>query len=265
MESRSTYLMIFLAFCITFILGALAHPVMAAGGAENNPERVRRAIERASSDRRFKYPEVVEYEIDEDYRDYEYSDREWDGREEPAGGGWSRSSGGGIGFGDVTFDISIMTYILYAVAVIALAFIIYRLVLYYHPLLRRGLIDNAGLGGEIFESLDPGGQLSLAEGLLRQGKWGEALSALMMSLLLTLDSRQLIRYHRSRTNREYLGNLRKHPILFTVAKEFVQNFEEMKFGHRQPDRDGVNYAFDLYHQAENSMPVVAVGAATPRG
>ncbi len=79
---------------------------------------------------------------------------------------------------------------------------------------------------------------------------------MMMSLLLTLDARRIIRYHRSRTNREYLWPMKKHPILYAVANEFVHNFEEMKYGRRVPDKDGTTYMFDLFRQAKAVIPEI---------
>lgn len=285
MKSRSTYLMIFLAFCISLLMGYLAHPSYAARGADNNPDKVQRAIERASADRRFIYPEKdVEFDLHseellrrltewEEERRKEMAnkaaqrdrDRKWDERrrrfrEGDDREGWGGPMGEGNGgdgegtSGGTKLDLKVLTYILYGFAVCVLAFIIYRLVLFYYPRLRGGPGDESGAAGVVYESLDPAEQLSLAEQLLRQGRWAEALSAMMMSLLLTLDTRRIIRYHRSRTNREYLWPLKKHPILFAVAREFVHNFEDMKYGYRTPDREGATYMFDLFKQAEAAIP-----------
>jgi len=192
-------------------------------------------------------------------------DRKWDERDRRYRDGDDREGWGGpMGEGDggdgegtsggTKLDLKVLTYILYGFAVCVLAFIIYRLVLSYYPRLRGGPGDDSGVAGVVYESLDPREQLSLAEQLLRQGRWAEALSAMMMSLLLTLDTRRIIRYHRSRTNREYLWPLKKHPILFAVASEFVHNFEDMKYGYRTPDREGTTYMFDLLKQAEAALP-----------
>lgn len=266
--------MIFPGLCICLLIGFTVHPAIAASGTDNDPGTVRRAIEKVSSDRRYNYPEEgIEFDINSEdllerlaeweekrrkereerysdrWKDREYRERDWGGF---AGG----TDGGGSGPGLAGLNLSALIYVLYALAVCVLAFIIYRLVIYYYPRMRGGLNDDSAESGDIYENLDPGEQLSLAEQLLKQGRWAEALSAMMMSFLLTLDARRIIRYHRSRTNREYLWPMKKHPILYAVADEFVHNFEEMKYGHRVPDKDGATYMFDLFKQAKAVIPEV---------
>ena len=266
--------MIFPSLCIGLLICFAVHPAIAARGTDNDPGTVRRAIEKVSSDRRYNYPEEgIEFDINSEdllerlaeweekrrkereerdkdrWKDRNYNEREWGG---VAGG----TDGGGSGAGLAGLNLSALIYILYGLAVCVLAFIIYRLVIYYYPRMHGGLNDDSGESGDIYENLDPGEQLSLAEQLLKQGRWAEALSAMMMSLLLALDARRIIRYHRSRTNREYLWPMKKHPILYAVADEFVHNFEEMKYGHRTPDRDGATYMFDLFKQAKAVIPEI---------
>ncbi len=255
--------MIFALFCIILFSGHAGYSADMNGGADNSPAKVDDAIKRIASDRRFIYPEGS---LDNPFNSkdmldlLERLDRLRRGNEAPAesqGAGANDRRGlffRGWGLGDITFDVSSLIYIFYAVAMIILAFVIFRLVLFYYPGLGRVRGDSRDAAAESLESLDPSGRLSEAKHLIRDGRWPEALSALMMALLLTLDSKQLIRYHRSRTSREYLYGLQRFPLLFAVTREFVTGFEEMRYGNRVPDEAGVYYMLDLLLQAEKAMP-----------
>jgi hypothetical protein len=254
--------MIFASLCIALLLSLGGIPSYAAAGADNSPGRVDDAVKRIASDRRFVYPEGS---LDNPFDSKEFLDmlarfeRLRRGNEAPAepeagADGPAGSLFGGWGFGDINFDVSILIYVFYGIGIVILSFVMFRLVLFYYPQLGRGGTGPNADGVEYLESLDPTGRVSLAQKMMREKRWAEALSALMMALILTLDSRQLIRYHRSKTSREYLQLLRGHPLLFTVAREFVAGFEEMKFGHRTPDEEGLYYMYDLFTQAEKALP-----------
>ena len=263
MRNHYIFLMIFALFCITLVSGHAGYPADISAGADNSPAKVDDAVKRISSDRRFIYPEGS---LDNPFNSKDMLDmlerlerlsRDNEAPVEPPSAGSGNRGGsffGGWGLGDIAFDVAFLVYIFYSVAMLVLAFVIYRLVLFYYPGFGRATGDSRNAAAESHESLDPSGRISEAKRLMREGRWPEALSALVMALLLTLDSKQLIRYHRSRTSREYLYGLKRHPLLFTIAREFVTGFEEMRYGNRVPDEAGVYYMLDLLLEAEKAMP-----------
>jgi hypothetical protein len=161
---------------------------------------------------------------------------------------------GGVGF--PILNTYAITYLLTGIAIIVLAFIIVRVYLLYRPHLSLRRMDEDETSSPGFEDLSPAGHLAMADRYIREGRFSEALSTLMMALLLALDAERLIRYHRSRTNHEYLTHLKPHPILYSVAGEFVHHFEQMKYGRRPPDSEGLAYLLDLYGQVEKALPAI---------
>jgi len=236
------YLMIFQAFCIGLVLGVFIQPCMADTSGVNDPSRVDEAIRRASADRRFRYPEG---RIKEPSWKFKLPESEPKKREPPG----LRVAG--------QSNLSILkgiTYLLIALVAGFFIFIIIRLLLPYYLYLKRKPFEDAGAKGPGVEDLSPSGYLATAERLTREGRFAEALSALMMALLLYLDAQRMIRYHRSSTNREYLGRLRVHPILFSIVGEFMHHFEQMRYGRKVPDSEGLRYLMDLYRQVIMALP-----------
>ena len=50
------------------------------------------------------------------------------------------------------------------------------------------------------------------------------------------EERQLLRYDRSKTNREYLRSVAGHPELADVLKEVVDVFDRVWYGYQSLDR-----------------------------
>jgi len=235
------YWMIFQAFCIGLVMGVLIQPCMADASKVNDPSRVDEAIQRASTDRRFRYPEG---RIKEFPWKFKFPEREPKMQSPKA-------------VEVRPFNISLLrgvAYLLIGMVAAFFIFIIIRLLLPYYLYLKRKPYEDAGAKEPGVEDLSPSGYLATAERLMREGRFAEALSALMMALLLYLDAQRMIRYHRSSTNREYLGRLRVHPILFSIVGEFMHHFEQMRYGRKTPDSDGLAYLMDLYRQVVMALP-----------
>lgn len=79
-----------------------------------------------------------------------------------------------------------------------------------------------------------------------------AVRYLYLSTLLTLDERGLLRYDRSKTNREYLRSLASQPALAAVLREVIDVFDRVWYGF-QP-LDAATYARYEARVAELRQP-----------
>lgn len=83
-------------------------------------------------------------------------------------------------------------------------------------------IDNPDLTGD--------DALLMANKLSQRGDYRSAVRYLYLSLLLLLDERGLLRYDRSKTNREYLRNVRGSAELSTILTDVVDVFDRTWYG-----------------------------------
>jgi hypothetical protein len=72
--------------------------------------------------------------------------------------------------------------------------------------------------------------LSQASEAMQLGRYPEAMRFAFLALLAGLQSRGALRYDRSRTNREYLNDLRDLPHLAVVFRDAAQPYERAWYG-----------------------------------
>jgi Domain of unknown function (DUF4129) len=87
----------------------------------------------------------------------------------------------------------------------------------------------AGLTARV--ALDQAGQVA------RGGDYRGAMRYLYLSALLWLDERDLLRYDRALTNREYLERLRENPALRERLRPVVETFDRVWYGHDALDAE----------------------------
>ena len=104
--------------------------------------------------------------------------------------------------------------------------------------LSRSLAQEAELTAEDAESdemLTSKGALKRAESLSTQGDYRNAVRYLYLSSLLVLDEQGLLRYDRSRTNREYLRSVSSKPELAKPLRDVIDVFDRVWYGFEDVD------------------------------
>ncbi len=79
--------------------------------------------------------------------------------------------------------------------------------------------------------------LDQASQVARSGDYRSAMRYLYISALLWLDERELLRYDRALTNREYLDRLRGNPALRERLRPVVETFDRVWYGHAPLDAE----------------------------
>jgi hypothetical protein len=112
--------------------------------------------------------------------------------------------------------------------------LILALVLFY---VLRGLVGNvsyetAWQDGDVdfLEIISAEGAARRAEETARLGDYRSAVRWLYLSSLLVLEERGLLRYDRSRTNREYLRSVAHLPELSAVLRDVIDVFDRVWYG-----------------------------------
>ena len=104
--------------------------------------------------------------------------------------------------------------------------------------LSRSLAQEAEIAGEESENdetLTSKGALQRAETLSMQGDYRNAVRYLYLSSLLVLDEQGLLRYDRSRTNREYLRSVSSKPALAKPLRDVIEVFDRVWYGFENVD------------------------------
>jgi hypothetical protein len=131
-------------------------------------------------------------------------------------------------------------------------FLILLLVLYFSF---RGaildLVQEAGLkiGNRGEEALTATQAMQRAQGLAENGDNRLAVRYLYLSALLQLEERGLLRYDRSRTNREYLRSIQGRPQLALMLQAVVEVFDRVWYGYQSID----NERFSQYLEQVNRL------------
>jgi hypothetical protein len=111
--------------------------------------------------------------------------------------------------------------------------------------LRRGIVrESRSYDDDPEAGLTASSALQQAGEIARAGDYRTAVRYLYLSLLLRLDERQLLRYDRSLTNREYLSQVRPNPELYGRLLPVVETFDRVWYGHDQLDRE----TFEAYRR-----------------
>ena len=106
--------------------------------------------------------------------------------------------------------------------------------------LSRSLVREAQLEAEGSESddlLTSKGAFKRAENLSMQGDYRNAIRYLYLSSLLVLDEQGVMRYDRSRTNREYLRSVSSHPELANPLRDVIDVFDRVWYGYEAVDEN----------------------------
>ncbi|MEO7913600.1 MAG: DUF4129 domain-containing protein [Roseiflexaceae bacterium] len=104
--------------------------------------------------------------------------------------------------------------------------------------LRRGVVASANADDD-----DPAANLTAktaldqAGGLARGGDYRTAVRYLYISALLWLDERDILRYDRTLTNREYLERVHDNPALRERMTPIVETFDRVWYGHLPIDAE----------------------------
>lgn len=84
-------------------------------------------------------------------------------------------------------------------------------------------------------ALTSGQALSRSREMAQVGDYRTAVRLLYLSTLLMLEERNLLRYDRALTNREYLIQVGDHPALSSALRPIVDTFDEVWYGQIEPD------------------------------
>jgi hypothetical protein len=103
--------------------------------------------------------------------------------------------------------------------------------------LRRGMVADAQIHDDPEANLTARTALDQASGLARGGDYRTAVRYLYLSALLWLDERDVLRYDRALTNREYLDRVRTNPALRARMAPIVETFDRVWYGHAPIDAD----------------------------
>jgi hypothetical protein len=122
--------------------------------------------------------------------------------------------------------------------IIAAALLFAFSLFYISRSLSRNLVREAQLAaedGEGDEMLTSKGALQRAQTLSGQGDYRNAIRYLYLSSLLVLDEQGLLRYDRSRTNREYLRSVSSKPELANPLRDVIDVFDRVWYGYESVD------------------------------
>lgn len=122
--------------------------------------------------------------------------------------------------------------------IIAAALLFVFSLFYISRSMSRSLVRDAQLvaqqnGGD--EMLTSDGAMQRAHSLSGEGDYRSAIRYLYLSSLLVLDEQGLLRYDRSRTNREYLRSISSKPELANSLRDVIDVFDRVWYGFAQVD------------------------------
>lgn len=91
--------------------------------------------------------------------------------------------------------------------------------------------------------------LARAQSLSRGGDYRTAVRYLYLSTLLLLDEHEVLRYDRSRTNREYLRSVAGRPEVADTLRNVVEVFDRTWYGYQPLDAE----SYEAYEAAVNAL------------
>jgi hypothetical protein len=127
------------------------------------------------------------------------------------------------------------------VPLIIAAVVVFLISLYFiSQNLSRNIVRDSQLAAENEDAdalLTSGGAMQRAQSLSSQGDYRNAVRYLYLSSLLVLDERGLLRYDRSRTNREYLRSISSKPELSKPLGDVIDVFDRVWYGFESVDEN----------------------------
>ena len=91
--------------------------------------------------------------------------------------------------------------------------------------------------GEEDEIITSKAAFAKAQKLSRTGDYRSAVRYLYLSALLIMDERGVLRYDRSKTNREYLRSVTDTPELAKPLGEVIEVFDDVWYGYHDLEED----------------------------
>jgi len=107
-------------------------------------------------------------------------------------------------------------------------------------IISHNLVREAQLAAEVDEGADvlsSRAAMQRAQTLSNQGDYRNAVRYLYLSSLLILDEQGLLRYDRSRTNREYLRSVSSQPQLAGSLRDVIDVFDRVWYGFESVDEE----------------------------
>jgi len=98
-----------------------------------------------------------------------------------------------------------------------------------------------------------GDYLAAARELFQKGDYRNAIIHLYSHTLLTLDQRGLIRLRRGKTNRQYLGEVRRHQDVAKYLEACMISFEDAFFGNIDVTRNQIQPCFDNWETFDQTV------------
>jgi hypothetical protein len=138
--------------------------------------------------------------------------------------------------------------VVWSIAIIGAALLI-GVIVYMLRGLRRGVVAAATTEEDPEANLTARTALDQAGGLARGGDYRTAVRYLYLSALLWLDERNILRYDRALTNREYLDRVRDNPALRARMAPIVETFDRVWYGHLPIDAE----SFAAYQQQVEAL------------
>jgi hypothetical protein len=127
------------------------------------------------------------------------------------------------------------------VPIIVAAVLLFLFSLYYiSRSLSRNLVRESQLAAESNDEADllsSRAAMQRAQTLSGQGDYRNAVRYLYLSSLLILDEQGLLRYDRSRTNREYLRSVSSQPQLAGSLRDVIDVFDRVWYGFEAVDEE----------------------------
>lgn len=102
------------------------------------------------------------------------------------------------------------------------------------------------LGEELPDDMTPADLLNNANQLARAGDFRSAIRRTYIALLCDLEQRGKVRLHRSKTNRDYLDELKPQPSLYPTFSIMTSAFEHVWYGQEPATETEFNDFLTLY-------------------
>ncbi|MDX1520181.1 MAG: DUF4129 domain-containing protein [Anaerolineae bacterium] len=134
----------------------------------------------------------------------------------------------------ISLNAQWVSYLITATTVLALLLIL----IYLSRSILAEFSDQAGLNPDQRDGDEPltaESALKKAQTLSSGGDYRTAVRYLYLSSLLLLDERGLLRYDRSRTNREYLRSVAHLPRLAAALRDVIDIFDRVWYGYQPLD------------------------------
>jgi hypothetical protein len=134
----------------------------------------------------------------------------------------------------INLSVDLLNYALTGVVLVALALVLF----FSSRNLLAGLVSEGRVpseAGSDDEALTANLALKRAQALANTGDYRAAVRHLYLSSLLLLEERRLLRYDRSRTNREYLRSLTHVPHLALLLTDVIEVFDRVWYGYQPLD------------------------------